>query len=127
MAFPRPTKCRLLAAALPIAAFACGIFSAASAREPAVEALVQGLPLLILLAAGPLWVWCDAVARGFKLGAMLALAVLIAPLVAIPYYFNQTREHNHRAAANLLLLLVAGLMLAGYWWGSMVGSGAAVR
>ena len=89
-----------------------------------MQPLAQGLSVVVLSLAGLVWLWLDAKEQNWSLRVGLALGVIIAPVVAIPYYFNQTRERSMRTSANVLFILTALAAIAGYWLGSTIASRA---
>jgi hypothetical protein len=113
------------AVAVPVVACAAGALSTLAVRhEPVLQPFAQGLSVIVLGLAGLVWLWLDAKEQKQSLPLALALGAIIAPVVAIPYYFNQTRERGVRATANVLFMLTAISAIAGYWLGCAIASGA---
>ena len=68
---------------------------------------MQGFFLVSLGAVSCAWLWLDARERKHTLRPSYFVGLLLAPVVAVPFYFNQSRERAERVKANLWFVVVA--------------------
>lgn len=116
---------RGVACSVPVVGMLAGALGTAAGRHlPSLQTLAEALAVAMVLLSVLAWLVVDAGERDQRLTPVLVLGVLLAPALALPYYFNQTRERQARAAANALALVLAVTTLAGYWLGGGMAAGA---
>lgn len=117
-------KSRVAAFAVPAVGVLAGASSTAVAwQAPRWQSWAEGVSVAAVVLAGLVWLFLDARERDHRLTLALVLGAIVVPVLALPYYFNQTRERQARAGANARLLLTAVGTIAGYWLGSAMASG----
>jgi hypothetical protein len=107
--FPRPLAARYAAAYVAGIALWSAIDAVLQLHRPAMAHAVHlllGLALNLILLA---WVLRDARARGRRTGAVLKAALVLAAILALPYYLLRSRQGAARKRALLAYLaLLAG-------------------
>jgi hypothetical protein len=112
---------RLAATAVPVLALLGGLSLGLAA--PATESgrnLAQAVLLSVLAAASCVWLWADAQERRYELRASYFIGLILAPVVAVPFYFNQTRARSERFIANTWFVIITLSTFASLWLGATI-------
>jgi hypothetical protein len=102
---------RFLLVSLAMVAFASGAFiQLLRSTQPFGPAFLAGIflgSIFVGLALMFIWYRLDAKQRGFECSVALNIAVVVAALLALPYYFFRSRGLRGGSIATLLFLLAA--------------------
>jgi hypothetical protein len=106
------TQTKLLAL-LPVLSLAVGCLEYGPARGPEAGSVLLTLHAIVSLALVFAWFWIDARDRAYRASIVLRIAMLVLPVVALPWYLLRSRgwAGGLRALA-LSILVFAGIMMA---------------
>ena len=114
-------RSHVLALAVPLFALFGGVMvGLASSTTASGGRLAQALLLGLLAAVSCLWLWTDAREQQYHLRTSHFLGFLLAPPVAVPLYFNQTRDRAQRLKANAWFVAITLSTFALLWLGAAI-------